>query len=117
MTSYKELIVWQKSLQLVIEIYTITSAFPAEEKFGLISQMRRCSLSIISNIAEEFARKNKRENAQFVNIAYGSATELETQLIISRALRFLHDTPKTRADSLLDEILRMLYRYRESLSK
>lgn len=78
MQTYKDLIVWQKSIELVVEIYKITSLFPSEEKFGLVSQMRRCSVSISSNIAEGYARRNKKENANFVNISYGSATELET---------------------------------------
>ena len=78
MQSYKDLKVWQKSIKLVVKIYKLTSLLPDEEKFGLISQMRRCSVSIPSNIAEGYARKNKKDNARFVSIAYVSATELET---------------------------------------
>lgn len=115
MQTYKDLIVWQKSIELVLEIYKITGQFPNDEKFGLVSQMRRCSVSVPSNIAEGYARKNRKENAQFVNISFGSATELETQIIISKKLNFLEETQWNKIDKLLDEILRMLYRYRESL--
>ncbi|MBT3538730.1 four helix bundle protein [Candidatus Parcubacteria bacterium] len=115
METYKDLIVWQKSINLIKEVYLLTSTFPNEEKFGLVSQMRRCSVSIASNIAEGYARKNKKENAQFVNISFGSATELETQIIISKQLEFITTNQCSKLDSLLDEVLRMLYRYRESL--
>ena len=117
MQTYKDLIVWQKSIDLVLEIYNITKSFPNEEKFGLVSQMRSCSVSIPSNLAEGYARKNRRENAQYVNISFGSATELETQIIISKKLKFISDDRYRKIDQLLDEILRMLYRYRESLYK
>ncbi|HAT03862.1 MAG TPA: four helix bundle protein [Candidatus Magasanikbacteria bacterium] len=115
MQTYKDLIVWQKSIDFVLEVYKITSIFPPEEKFGLISQMRRCSVSIPSNIAEGYARKNKKENAQFVNISFGSATELETQILISKKLDFIPVSKYSLVDRLLDEVLRMLYRYRDSL--
>lgn len=115
MKSYRDLIVWQKSINLVVEIYRITSSFPSEEKFGLSSQMRRCSVSIPSNIAEGYARKNKKENAQFVNIAFGSATELETQIIISKKLCLVSESEWQLVESLLREILSMLYKYRECL--
>jgi four helix bundle protein len=115
MNTYKDLIVWQKSIQLVIEIYKLTNLFPVEEKFGLVSQMRRCSVSIPSNIAEGYARKNKRENAQFINISFGSATELETQIIIAKKLNLVDKKLVREIDGLLLEILKMLYKYRETL--
>lgn len=114
MQTYKDLVVWQKSIELVVEIYRITALFPVEERFGLVSQMRRAAVSIPSNIAEGYARRNKKENAHFVNIAFGSATELETQIIIAKRLNFQYNQ-WTVVDRLLNEILRMLYRYRESL--
>ncbi|MBU0596618.1 four helix bundle protein [Patescibacteria group bacterium] len=115
MNTYKDLIVWQKSIELVLEIYRITSLLPSEEKFGLVSQMRRCSVSIPSNIVEGYARKNRRENANFINIAFGSATELETQILISNKLQFISQSEWNKAENLLTEVLKMLYRYRESL--
>ncbi|OGH59426.1 MAG: hypothetical protein A2725_01195 [Candidatus Magasanikbacteria bacterium RIFCSPHIGHO2_01_FULL_33_34] len=115
MNTYKDLIVWQKSIELVVEIYKLTNLFPVEEKFGIISQMRRCAISIPSNIAEGYARKSKKENAQFVNISFGSATELETQIVIAKKLNFAGIKLFTKADNLLLEILKMLYKYREKL--
>lgn len=115
MQTYKDLIVWQKSISLIVEIYRITNMFPSDERFGLVSQIRRCAISIASNIAEGYARKSTKENAQFINIAFGSATELETQVFISKKLRLTQEIEWKKVDGLLDEVLRMLYRYRERL--
>lgn len=81
--SFRELIVWQKSMQLVEEIYKLTSKLPKDEVYGISSQMRRSAISIPSNIAEGKQRKNLKEFLQFLRISYGSAAELETQLLIS----------------------------------
>lgn len=86
---HKNLDAWKKSVNLVVEIYKLTSCFPQEEQFGLISQIRRSSVSIPSNIAEGAARNSNAEFIRFLNIAQGSLAELETQLIISRELGFL----------------------------
>lgn len=107
-TSYKDLIVWQKSILLVKAIYKVTEDFPASEIYGLVSQMRRSAISIPSNIAEGYGRKSSKEFAQFYAIAYGSALELETQLIIAIELRFISDDKASIARGLLDEVLRML---------
>ncbi len=115
MKTYKDLFVWQKSIELVVEIYRLTESFPQEEKFGLVSQMRRCSVSMPSNIAEGYGRKSVKENAHFVNISFASGLELETQIIISKKLNILSIDQWDKADKLLDEVLRMSYRYRESL--
>jgi four helix bundle protein len=117
MQTYKDLLMWQKSIDLVAEIYKITASFPNEEKFGLTSQMRRGAVSIPSNIAEGYARKSTKENAQFINIAFGSATELETQVIIAKKLQFKVVGDWIKVDDLLLSTLRMLFRYRESLTK
>jgi len=77
--------------------------------------MKRCSISIPSNIAEGYARKNKKENAHFINISFGSATELETQIIISKKLNFINNNQWEKVDQLLLEVLRMLYKYRQAL--
>lgn len=107
--SYKELIVWQKSIALVEEIYKLTSNFPAEERFGIITQIRRAAISIPSNIAEGYGRRSYKEYLQFYSIAYGSALELETQLIISQKLHFTVENKFTTVDQLLNEIIRMIY--------
>lgn len=86
--TFKDLIAWQEGLKLVLTIYKITKSFPREELFGLTSQMRRCAVSVISNIAEGFSRRNRREKNQFYYVALGSLTELHTQLIIARELGY-----------------------------
>ncbi|PIV54629.1 four helix bundle protein [Candidatus Desantisbacteria bacterium CG_4_10_14_0_8_um_filter_48_22] len=99
--SYKDLDIWNKGIEIVESIYSLTMNFPSEEKFGLVAQMRRASSSVPSNIAEGFRRKYNTEFAQFLYIALGSCAELETQIIISGRLNFLSDQNK---DALLEEI-------------
>jgi|SRR3989304_3136725 len=106
--SYKELIVWQKSIILVKEIYILTSKFPKSEIFGLMSQMRRAVVSIPSNIAEGYGRRSHKEYLQFYAISYGSALELETQLIISKDLQFADLKDFEMSEKILLEVLKML---------
>ena len=108
MQSYKDLIVWQKSVQLVTELYCVTEKFPKTEIFGLTSQIRRASVSIPANIAEGYARKHKKEYIQFLRIAFGSGAELETLLVISKNLGFIKDDSIIKVNELLDEVMRML---------
>lgn len=105
--SYKQLIVWQRSMELVDEIYKLTKTFPSEEKFGLTSQMRRCAVSIPSNIAEGYKRKSIGEYLRFLNIADASAAELETQLLVAKNnhLSLNYDL----GESLLIEVQKMLF--------
>ena len=86
---HKKLDVWNKSIELVVEIYNLTNAFPKEEIYGLTSQIRRSAVSIPSNIAEGSARKGDPETIQFLHIALGSMAELETQLIISQKIGYI----------------------------
>lgn len=88
-SSYKDLLVWQKAITLVKEIYLLTKTLPEEEKFGLISQMRRCAVSIPSNIAEGWRRNSTKSYVQFLTIARGSLLELETQIIICKELTYI----------------------------
>jgi len=88
---HKDLDVWKLGIELVAQIYKITSHFPATEKFGLTSQMQRAAVSIPSNIAEGAARNSEKEYIHFLYISLGSLAELETQLIISQKLGFLPD--------------------------
>lgn len=83
---YKELIVWQKSMVLAQSIYQFTATLPKEETYGLVSQMRRCAVSIPSNIAEGSKRGSRKDYAHFLRHAYGSSAELETQLLISQKI-------------------------------
>lgn len=91
MKSFTELIVWQKGIQLVKDVYMITKKLPKEETFGLILQIRRSSLSIPSNIAEGYGRQHTSEYIRFLQIARGSLNELITQLIMTRELGYIND--------------------------
>ena len=116
LNSYKELIVWQKSFKLVKNIYKITENFPKSEIYGLTSQMRRSSVSIPSNIAEGFVRKHRKEFSQFISIAFGSGAELETQLLLSKELKFITDKEFKELDCLLQEVMKMLNSLKSKLT-
>lgn len=104
--SFKDLIVWQKAMDLTIEIYQMTKEFPQAEQYGLVSQMRRCAVSIPSNIAEGKRRGTRKDFVQFLRIADGSASELETQVLIASKLFSLQKIDRTQ--QLLGEVQRML---------
>ena len=106
--SYKDLIVWQKSYNLVIEIYKITKNFPKDEIYGLSYQMRRSAVAIPSNIAEGYGRQYNKEYKQFLAIAYGSLCELETQYLLSIDLNYIQNNEKI--ENLMKEVGSMLYR-------
>lgn len=108
MQSYKELIVWQKGMVLVTEIYRLTDKFPKAEIFGLVSQMRRAAVSIPANLAEGYACKHKAEYIQFLRIAFGSGAELETHLLIAKNLGFAKDSNVVKIEEFLNEVMRML---------
>lgn len=108
MNSYKELIVWQKSIALVTQIYNLCSNYPQSEQFGLTSQLKRSSISIPSNIAEGFGRNSKNDFIRFLNIAVGSLFELQTQLEISKNLSFLTEDHHTEIIEKTIEIEKML---------
>jgi four helix bundle protein len=88
-SSYRDLIVWQEGIQLAKEIYRLTESFPRHELYGLVSQVRRCSVSIPSNIAEGHARSSTLEYLRYISIAMGSLAELETQVILSKELGYI----------------------------
>lgn len=104
--SYKELIVWQKSMTLVKELYKITEHFPSSEQFGLTSQMRRASVSIPSNIAEGWGRLSRKNYIQFLRISRGSLFEWETQILITKELKYINDSEDI--ENLIIEISKML---------
>ena len=114
--SYKDLIVWQKSIDLVIEVYRLTKSFPKEELYCITSQMRRAAISIPSNIAEGRSRKYRQEFKQFVRTALGSGAELETQVIISKKLTLTTLKDFEKVDELLAEIMKMLNSLNYSLT-
>jgi len=115
--SYRDLIVWQKSIELAKQLYRLTAKFPNDEKFGLISQIRRAAVSVSSNIAEGQARNTTGEFIQFISHAEGSAAELDTQLYLSIELGFVTSMEAAPILALIDEIRRMLNSLRRRLSQ
>jgi four helix bundle protein len=101
--NYRELVAWQVAFQLAKRTYQVTESFPKSEAFGLSGQLRRCSVSIPSNIAEGAGRSTKKEFAHFVSIARGSLNELETQYLLSKELGFCTE------DTAMDEAIERLY--------
>lgn len=108
MANFKELLVWQRSIDFVTEIYRTVEAFPKDEIYGLISQIRRAAVSISSNIAEGNSRRSKPDYLQFLKIARGSCAEVETQLIISKNLGFLNEDDYLKLNQQIIEISKML---------
>ena len=108
MSTYKDLTVWQKSIELCEEVYRVTEKFPKSELYGIVSQMRRCSISIPSNIAEGQRRGHKAEFVQFLRVSFGSGAELETQLVIALRVGYLQDQDFQKLNNLLEEIMKML---------
>jgi four helix bundle protein len=115
MSNYRELNVWTSAMDLVEEIYLATNEFPKEEKFGLVSQMRRASVSIPSNIAEGSGRNSRGFFINFLNLAKGSTCELETQVLIAHRLGFLPENKMRELTHKSDQIQRMLYKLINSL--
>ena len=116
-TNYKDLEVWQRSMELVVECYQITKSFPRNEAFGLAGQLQRAAVSVPANIAEGRARQHTKEFMQHVSIAYGSLAELETHVQIAERLNYID---KSQADALMGKaavIGRMLNGLRRSLEK
>ena len=107
--SYRDLTVWQKSIELTIEVYQLTAVYPKSELFGITSQSRRAAVSIPSNIAEGYSRRSRNEYSHFINIVYASGAELETQLIIAKRLKLTRETEFEKSEKLLYEVLSMLH--------
>jgi len=106
--SYKELLIWQKGIVLVKEVYKLTKKFPRTEKFGLINQIQRAAISIPSNIAEGQARQHSKEFRQFLFTALGSLAELDTQLNIALELNYINQDELTSIDEKVTEVRRMI---------
>lgn len=113
--THRDLIVWQKSIDLVVIVYDLCKELPSDEKYGIISQMKRSAVSVPSNIAEGAGRGTDKEFSRFVDIASGSLSELETQLIITRRLGFYN------TDDIIEnevkEIRKMIFGLKKSLNK
>ena len=115
MNNYQELKIWNKSMDLVVQVYALTKSLPEEERFGLISQLKRCSISIPSNIAEGAGRNSEKDFIRFLSIANGSTTELETQLILTNRLGFFGINEIEKLLNLCSEIKKMNFALQRSL--
>ena len=115
--SYKELTVYQKAYELSLQVYKATETFPPEEKFGLISQMRRAAVSIPCNIAEGYRRRGRKEYIQFLHIALGSCSELETLISLSKDLNMIENTNYSSLYIIQEEVSKMLNALITSLVK
>ena len=107
--SFRDLVVWQRAIELTTLLYKLTRQFPREEIYGLTSQLRRAGVSVASNIAEGYGRGTRGEYRSFLGIARASTLEIQTQLTISRELGFADAAQISRAESLAEETSRMLW--------
>ena len=117
MNKFKELKVWQKAIKIVTKIYSETSSFPKEEMYGITLQIRRCAISIPSNIAEGAGRESSKDFNRFLSISLGSSFELETQLIISKELEYFNNENFKSIEKELIEIQKMIRGLQKSLKK
>ena len=113
MNNYENLVVWQKAVDLVIEVYRLSKQFPTEERYSLTDQLRRAIVSIPSNIAEGGSRNTKKEFVQFLYVARGSKSEVETQLEIACRLGYIQYSDAKTAFDLCDEIGKMCKTYQQ----
>ena len=114
--SYRDLLVWQRAIQMTIAIYRLTSGFPKEEQYGLTSQLRRAAVSVASNIAEGYGRGTRGEYKQFLGMARGSNYEVQTQLVITREINYGDPLILIDAEELSNEVGRMLAAIMKKLS-
>ncbi len=117
MKTHKDLEVWRESMELVTSIYQVTKTLPDDEKFGLISQLRRSSVSIPSNIAEGAVRSSQKDFIKFLYYALGSASELDTQLLITKNLQLIADETYIQITVRLESISKMLIGLIRSIEK
>ncbi|MFC5191564.1 four helix bundle protein [Algoriphagus aquatilis] len=115
MHNFKELKVWQKAVDLAVKIYTVTKSFPVEEKFGLVSQMRRAGVSVPSNIAEGCAKTSSKSFVNSLEVSLGESFELETQMIISQQVGILDQELAREMEADLTEVHRMIMGLKTSL--
>jgi len=113
--NYKDLIVWQKAMDLAEEIHRLSKAFPKEERYGLTSQIRRAAVSVPSNIAEGHARQSTAEFRNFLSIAQGSLAEVDTQQLLAQRFEYLDPAKAQPAEQLIIEITKMLHSLRAKL--
>ncbi len=115
MHNIKDLKIWNKSIDLAIKVYDVSAKFPADERYGLISQIRRCAVSIPSNISEGAGRNSNKEFLQFLGIANGSSYELQTQLVITERLGFVDTIICNELLESIDELQKMNFNLQKSI--
>ena len=113
--NFKKLIIWRKSLELVFETYSVTKTFPNEEKFGLTSQLNRCSVSIPSNIAEGSSKSSEKHFKAFLEVSLGSAFEWETQIIIAKGLNYITQEKFNQLEKNINDIQKMISSFKEKI--
>ena len=117
MRDFRELLVWQKAKELVKAVYSLTASFPDKERFGLVSQMQRAAVSVMTNIAEGHGRVSDGDFARFLSMAIGSSNELESLMIVSREMSVGLAQGYEPVEGLQDEVKKMLYGLRSSLAE
>ena len=117
MRNFKELKIWQRGFDIAIKAFQLTSGFPKEEKYGIVSQITRAAVSIPSNIAEGSSRNSEKDYNRFIEISLGSSFELETQLLISQAVNFGSDEIRSQILRDIDEEQKMLMSFMNKLKK
>jgi four helix bundle protein len=115
MRPHQKLDLWKKAIEFVVDIYRVTERFPKEEKFGLTSQLRRAAVSIAANIAEGAARRSSKEFRQFLSHSQGSASEVDTELVVSHKLAYISSDDFASLAEDLDHVGRMITRLSQSL--
>ena len=115
--NFKELLVWQKAMELVVFAYQLTGCFPKEEKYGLISQIQRCAVSIPSNIAEGSGRVSQKEFQHFISISMGSSFELETQVILAFRFKYISEEQMAAFEVMVRPVQKMAFGLYNSLQK
>lgn len=115
MNRFKNLDIWKRAVNLATEVYEVTLSFPKEEKYGLVSQLRRCVVSIGSNIAEGAGRNTNKDFKRFLSLAYGSSYELETQLIIANNLKLINNEKRDKLCNEVEELQKMIYVFSDNL--
>lgn len=115
--TFKDLVVWQKSYQLCLRVYAATARFPTDERYGLMTQLRRAAVSVPSNIAEGYNRRGRKDHVRFCSVALGSPAELETQLMLARDLKLCNNTDAVGLAEDVEEVQRMLKALIRSLDR
>jgi len=113
--NFKKLIIWKKSLELVFETYRLTKTFPSDERFGLISQLNRCSVSVPSNIAEGTSKSSEKHFKTFLETALGSAFEWETQIIIAKGLNYITEEKFKELEKNINDIQKMISSFKDKI--